>query len=375
MKIRLRYVCEPKPGFFYCRFRRGQVMVPLPGLPGTKEFQEAYEDAISQHAPQLRKRVRGGGKAAKGSIGWAIREFKKSGKWQGLADSSREIYLRRLDWLEDNYGGEMLGAFDRRIIKRIRNLPEFASKTSVADAVVDMVGMLWNFADNELDVDLAGVNPTLGIKPRHDEGDPAPAWPAKLCAAFEAQPHARMRTFYFLARYTGQRRGDCCDMEWSDFNQTTREMFVMQEKTGTKLWVPAPQRLLDYLKTVPRESDYILTSPRGGSYRATSVTNIVCTITADLGFSTTDSKGKTRGYSPHGLRHLCGGELAEAGCSTRQIMSVLGHLTEKQAVRYVEQANKRRMAHDAQRMRDRMYERDEREAQISATPNVRKLVR
>ena len=68
-------------------------------------------------------------------------------------------------------------------------------------------------------------------------------------------------------------------------------------------------------------------------------------------------------------------ELAEAGCSTRQIISVLGHLTEKQAVHYVEQANKRRMAHDAQRMRDRMYERDAREKQIAATPNVRKLVR
>jgi hypothetical protein len=56
-------------------------------------------------------------------------------------------------------------------------------------------------------------------------------------------------------------------------------------------------------------------------------------------------------------------------------MSVLGHLTEKQAVRYVDQANKRRMAHDTTRMRDAMYARDEREAQIAATPNVRKLTR
>jgi hypothetical protein len=54
---------------------------------------------------------------------------------------------------------------------------------------------------------------------------------------------------------------------------------------------------------------------------------------------------------------------------------VLGHLTEKQANRYVEQANARRMAHDAQRLRDAMYARDERDAQIDATPNVRKLMR
>jgi len=226
-----------------------------------------------------------------------------------------------------------------------------------------------------LDIDLNGTNPTLGIKPRHEEGDAAPAWPAGLCAAFEAQPHERMRTFYFLARYTGQRRGDVCDMQWSDFNQATGEMHVVQEKTGTRLWVPAPQRLLDYLRTIPRESHYILTSPKGGAYRATSVTNLICSITASLGFSTVDSKGKARGYSPHGLRHLCGAELAEAGCSNRQIMAVLGHLTEKQVQRYIDQASRRRMAHDAQRLRDRMYERDEREAIIAATPNVKKLAR
>ena len=370
MKIKLKYVYEPTPDYFY--FRRGNVRSPLPGVPGAREFQEAYDDAISHHAPQLRKRFKGMG-AAKGTLDWAIVEFKKSNKWSGLAVSTQEIYQRRFDWLRDNYGGELLDAFNRRTIKRIRNLPEFARKTSVADAVVDMIGMLWNFADNELDVELAGINPALGIKSRHEEGDAAPAWPAELCADFQAQPHRRMVTFYFLARYTGQRRGDCCDMQWTDFNQASSEMYVVQEKIGTRLWVPAPRRLLDYLSAIEREGDHILMSSKGDRYRATSVTNIVCGITAELGYRFTDSKGKVRGYSPHGLRHLCGSELAEAGCSTRQIMSVLGHLTEKQAVRYVEQANVRRMAHDAQRMRDRMYERDEREAAITRAPNVRKL--
>jgi integrase len=371
MKIKLKYVYEPTSGYFY--FRKGKLRLPLAGLPGTREFQDAYDDAISQHAPEMRKRIRGKG-AAKGTLDWVIIKFKQSDKWKTRAESTREIYERRLDWLSDNYGGELLAAFERRLVKRIRNLPEFVNRTSVADAIVDMIGMLWNFADSDLDIELPGINPTTGVMPRHEEGDAAPAWPDALCKAFEAQAHKRMVTFYMLARFTGQRRGDCCEMKWSDFNQATREMYVAQEKTGTKVWVPAPQRLLDYLRTLPRESDYILTSPKGGPYRATSVTNLVCDITEALGFKTTDSKGKVRGYSPHGLRHLCGAELAEAGCSTRQIMSILGHLTEKQAVRYVEQANRRRMAHDATRLRDRMYERREREAQIEAAPNVTKLV-
>jgi hypothetical protein len=114
-------------------------------------------------------------------------------------------------------------------------------------------------------------------------------------------------------------------------------------------------------------------SPKGDRHAKTSITNLICGITVELGYTTIDSKGKKRGYSPHGLRHLCGGELAEAGCSNRQIMSVLGHLTEKQVQRYVEQANRRRMAHDAQRMRDEMYARQATEAAIEAAPNVTKI--
>jgi integrase len=341
MKMTFRFVDECAPGYF--RFRRGAVKVMLPGLPGTREFQDAYEDAISQNAPELRKRIRGRG-ALKGTLDWAIVEFKKSNKWSGLAVSTQEIYQRRFDWLSSNYGGEMLASFDRRIIKRIRNLPEFTDKTSVADAIVDRLGALWNYADNNLDIDLPGMNPTLGISSLHQGGEAAPAWTPDLCAAFEAQEHARMVTFYMLARYTGQRRGDCCAMKWSAFDEAGKRIHVVQEKTGTKLWVPLHERLRKYLATLPRESDYILTSPKGGRYAKTAVTSIVIQIAGSLGF---------KGYSPHGLRHLAGGALAEAGCSVPQIMAVLGHLTMKQAMHYVAQANRTKLADDGMGMLER----------------------
>ena len=60
-----------------------------------------------------------------------------------------------------------------------------------------------------------------------------------------------------------------------------------------------------------------------------------------------------KGYSPHGLRHLAGKSLAEAGCSVAQMMAVLGHLTEKQANHYWKQANRMRLADDAIMMLER----------------------
>lgn len=242
-------------------------------------------------------------------LDWVIIAFKQSDKWLELAESTRAVYQRRFDWLSTNYGGELFASFDRRIIKRIRNLPEFRGKTSVADAIVDRLGALWNFADNSLDIDLVGSNPTLGIASLHEEGEAAPAWPADLCAVFEKQPHKRMVTFYMLARYSGQRRGDCCAMRWSDIDEAGKRIHVVQEKTGTKLRVPMHERLRKYLAGLPRESDFILTSPKGGAYRKTAVTSIVIGIATELGF---------KGYSPHGLRHLAGSALAEAGCSGRR---------------------------------------------------------
>jgi integrase len=50
------------------------------------------------------------------------------------------------------------------------------------------------------------------------------------------------------------------------------------------------------------------------------------------------------GYSAHGLRHLAGAALAEVGASVHEIMSILGHVTEAQAMEYTRQANRKVMA-------------------------------
>jgi integrase len=113
-------------------------------------------------------------------------------------------------------------------------------------------------------------------------------------------------------RYTGQRRSDIVQMTWSRFDGTAIEL--VQEKTGTFVWVPWHPTLKKKLAQVERVSPYTLTSELGGPYRATSITNMVCQACAECGFPE---------YSPHGLRHLAGAELAVAGCSMHEIMSIL----------------------------------------------------
>lgn len=342
MKIKLAYVIERRAkgrSYFYFRSGvdgkgHGGTLTPLPGVPGNREFSDRYQQLLAEHAPKVLRAARG--TEGEGTLGWVIVKFCSADnpKWTKLKPSTQEVYRRHFDWLRENFGEFLFAAFDKQMVRQIRDMRK--ADPSVANMTVDKVGQLWAWAEEYAGIVLPGSNPARQVASLATAGESAPAWTPELCTAFEAQPHQRMVTFYFLARYTGQRKGDCCAMKWTDFDG--RRIHVVQEKTGTKVWVPAHKRLRDYLAGLPRESEYILTSPKGGAYRKTSVTNLVCDIAEDLGF---------KGYSPHGLRHLAGAALAESGCSVNQIMSVLGHLTEKQAYEYVRQANRVRMADDA----------------------------
>jgi hypothetical protein len=59
-------------GRWYHYFRKGAVRVALPGRPGSREFQVAYDRALRQHAPE-KVTKRGGGV---GSLAWVIGQYK-----------------------------------------------------------------------------------------------------------------------------------------------------------------------------------------------------------------------------------------------------------------------------------------------------------
>jgi hypothetical protein len=98
-----------------------------------------------------------------------------------------------------------LAAFDKQLIRRIRDLRK--DHPSVANMTVDKIGQLWAWAEEYADMTLLGENPARQVASLKYESEAAPAWPQHLCTAFESCSHARMVTFYFLARYTRPMEG------------------------------------------------------------------------------------------------------------------------------------------------------------------------
>jgi integrase len=333
--LRLKFVnsYRDKTGRTRHYFRRGAVREPLPGIPGSAAFMEEYKYQLTLHAPAAPARR---GKPSRGTLAWVIGEFKaNSQQWQKIKPATRLIYDRHFAYLAEHYGVAEFASFDESGVRAIRN--KLRDRPSVADNIVDKIGMLWRYAKEHIDgMDKLGANPAREVAAIHTERTPHKAWPRELCAAIEKHPNPRVIRAYHLLRYTGQRRSDVAAMKTSQFDGNAVELY--QIKTGTYVWTPAHSTLIEHLTSTGIDGEYLLMSSRGSRFNEESLTRLIREACTEVGFP---------GFTPHGLRHAAGSALAEAGCSVHEIMAVLGHITENEAAEYARQANRKTLATSA----------------------------
>lgn len=318
---------------YYFRFRGQRWPLPAPEDPG---FAAAYEalKRKAEEAPILPPRNLA---FMTGTFGWAIERYLASGDFAALADATQRNHRRVLDILKKDYGAGLLRDMQARHIKTIRNRIRDAHTTTAADIALGLISTIWEFADERLDQDLE-ADPTVGIRRVHKVSKEHEPWPQWLIDKFIATAPVPLRLAVRLLLFTGQRRSDVVKMKWSQFDGEFIE--VSQQKTKELLSIPCHRDLRAHLEAAPRTSEFILVGERGGhGYKAASLSAL---ITRHL-----RSIGVTGGYSAHGLRKNAGNALAEAGCSTRQIMAVLGHRTYQMAMHYTKRASQRRLARDA----------------------------
>jgi integrase len=333
--VRLKYVnsYRDRHGKQRHYFRKGAVKEPLLGLPGSKIFMDEYKRLLAVHAPA---RAAKRDKTEHGSLSWVIVQYKTTSKhWQKAKPSTKRAYERYFGYLDEHYGVADFASFDERGVRSIRD--KLRSTPSIADAMVDMIGRLWRFAKEHIDgMDKLGPNPAAEVAAIHTEHEQHRAWSAELCAKIEKHKDPKVVRAYFLLRYTGQRRSDVVSMKARQYDGAAVELF--QEKTGVYVWLPVHKALRDHLAATGIEGDHLLTRRGGKPMTGDYLGELIRGAVNDLGHPD---------YTAHGLRHLAGSALAEAGCSIHEIMSVLGHVTEKQAMEYVRQANRKVMASNA----------------------------
>lgn len=134
--------------------------------------------------------------------------------------------------------------------------------------------------------------------------------------------------------YTGQRRSDVHQMTWAD---VSGDVFrITQQKTGAKLTIPLHRELRAALANAPRVHVTILNTAFGKPFTVDGFSAFMRDAIKKAGLPLV--------CQPHGLRKAAGRRLAEAGCTARQIMSILGHKTLSEAERYTREADQAELA-------------------------------
>jgi integrase len=312
-----------KPRFYFRR--AGFKRVPLPGLPWSPEFMEAYEQALAgQPTPIGAERVKPGTLRALAVSYFASPAFRTT------RPSTQYTYRNIIDRLCAEHGDKRVALLQRDHVVKL--LASRANTPRTANALRQSLRALMQHA---VEVGLRADDPTRDVrKIPTAKGEGYHSWTESEIAQFE-QRHpvgSRARLAFALLLYTGQRRSDVVRMGHQHIKDGG--ICVRQQKTGREVWIPVHEALASIIAEASTNLTFLLTD-QSKPYTAAGFGNWFRDQCRAAGLT---------GCSAHGLRKAAARRLAEAGCSTHEIAAITGHASLKEVARYTEAADRNRLA-------------------------------
>lgn len=306
------------------RFRRGPVSRMMPGEPSTPQFLRRYAELLEETEPQA--------PAPDRSVSALIDAYYESQKWASLKDSTKRAHGSQLEMIRKDMGARPVSGMEPVHVERM--MVKFAHTPGSANNRLKRLRALMKYA-----IRLRWIKDDPTLEAEFYQGGEIHTWTADELARFEGRwpIGTRERLAYALHLYTGQRKSDVRKMGWGDIEDGM--IRVTQEKTGAKLWIPLHAELSVVLAKAERKHLLILTTHAGAQI-------------TDGGYGNwfreaCQAAGLPQRCSSHGLRKAAAARLAEAGCSTREIMSITGHRSLSEVERYTRGAEQKRLARSA----------------------------
>lgn len=317
----------------YIYFRKGRFRRRMPVNPDSEEFMREYWA------------IRSGKRNTPAKTTWdvLIASYYASPSFNAKSKGTQANYRRHCEAIREKNGAKDVRQFRRKHALAVRDaLQDSWSKANERIAVLSIL------CKHAVDLEWIERNPVVDIEKL--KGGEYEAWPDAKLDAFEryCDRHGPTvaQTVFELGIGTGQRLGDCIKMRWEDFDG--EYMSVVQDKTGTRIWVYCPARLQAYLSALPRRGKHILAKNLTQPLGKRTVQTAVEEVRKALGIM----EGPNR-LVPHGWRYTAARLLAEAGCSDAEIQSVTGHKTLAMVQKYRAQADQKKASKRAQERRNR----------------------
>lgn len=334
-RLRMKYVNSyvDRHGKIRRYFRRpGHTSIPLIGEPGSGVFADSYRAAWDFTDPKAQT-VKHEAFSAD-SLEALVREYLASAQFANLRPITQSTYRNELNRLCRAHGDKPVALLDRRGVLKL--IAERSGRPGAANQLLKMLRMIMGFA---ISIGVRADDPTARIKKLKVEGDGFIAWSEDDIARFEARHPigTKARLALALLLYTAQRRGDVVRLGPKD---VSRGMFsIRQSKTSTSLTFPVHPDLAPILAALPADTPTFLVTEFGRPFEPAGFGNWFR--------ARCEEAGLPKGYNAHGLRKASLRRLAEAGCTTKEIMSISGHKDINEVERYVAAAENARLARNA----------------------------
>jgi integrase len=328
-KIRLPYIQEYRDRHGKLRRyvrRPGSRRVALPGLPGSPEFMQAYQDAMT--GPLVCPRA-----PKAGTLAALAAEFFGSTEFANLRPSSQATYRLVLSPILTMDGHRLVRDLPadkaRKIVQEIG-----ANRPAMANLTRAVLRRLFSFA---MAIGQRRDNP-FNVVPKYKIGTHH-TWTDEQLTAYEQRwpLGTRERLAFDILLYTAQRVGDVVRMHRSDIRSGV--ITVVQQKTGAEVFVPLHPALARSIKAGPASGIYLVGDKNGRPITRRTLTVLISVATKAAGLPAE--------CVAHGLRKAALRRLAEHGATSKEMQAVSGHKTLAEIERYTRQADQRRLARRA----------------------------
>ena len=307
--------------------RKGTPHTPLPGKPGSKEFMDAYHQALESEPKPPPSRY------GTGSIGALWTDYCRSVAYVNLSPSSRKTYRMVMASLLAHHGHRSVRGMRR---EHVRSIVEHIGNAAPAmgNLTIAVIRLLLSFAvENGWRTD----NPALKIK-KYKTGTHH-SWTDQELSSYEGRwpLGTRERLAFDLLLYTGQRGGDVISMKRSDLAQGV--LSLTQQKTGTALRIPIHPALDRSLKAYAPKGMHLIGDIHGRPIKRGTLTRLIRVAVK--------AAGLPERCVAHGLRKAVLRRLAEGGASEKMLAAVSGHKSTRELQRYTAEANQAQLAQQA----------------------------
>jgi integrase len=306
--------------------------VPLPGLPGSAEFLDAYAKALEQRTsaqPEI-----GVSRVVAGTVGAAVVGYLASGDFRALAASSQKKYRIVLNGLVRDHAHRSLAVLERRNVVQMLN-----ARAATPAAARDLLRGLRVIVQYAISIGIRDDDPTHGVRFKLPKSDGHRTWTEDDIAAFEAAYPVGTKQRLALALLLGTALRACDVVRIGRMHIRNGVLRITQQKTGRPVAIPITSELANIINaSAPSEHLTFLINDIGRSFTAHYFSKQFICWCERIGL---------KGLSAHGLRKAVCRRMAEAGCSANEIAAITGHATLEEVARYTRAADQERMARNA----------------------------